>query len=98
MKPLVVTTDEKILFTKPLKSLKASKIGAPVTFECEVSKPDLTAHWLKDGFDLKPGPKYDMGVLGANYRLTVKDVDSRDIGDYAIVVKGGSVKWIVVVA
>ena len=59
-----------------------------MTFECEVSKPDLTAHWLKDGFDLKPGPKYDMGVRGANYRLTVKDVDSRDIGDYAIVVKG----------
>lgn len=72
----------------PLKDVKVCKLGEPATFECEVTKPDTRAQWLKDGFDLHPSPKYDIGVTGRNYRLTVRDVDDRDAGDYAIVVKG----------
>lgn len=68
--------------------MKICKLGEPATFECEVTKPDYRAQWLKDGFDIHPSPKYDIGVAGRNYRLTVKDVDDRDAGDYAIVVKG----------
>lgn len=68
--------------------MKVCKLGEPATFECEVTKPDTRAQWLKDGFDLHPSPKYDIGVAGRNYRLTVRDVDDRDAGDYAIVVKG----------
>ncbi|ESO04852.1 hypothetical protein HELRODRAFT_191479 [Helobdella robusta] len=80
--------DEPIQFKRPLSNLRTTTIGQPVTFECEVTKPEKVAHWLKDGFDLKPGPKYDMGMDGGSYRLTVRDVDSRDVGDYAVVIKG----------
>ena len=77
-----------IQFTKPLMDVKVARLGEPATFLCEVTKPDARAQWLKDGFDLTHGPKYDIGVTGRNYRLTVKDVDDRDAGDYAVVVGG----------
>jgi len=79
---------EPVEFTRPLADVKVSRLGEPAMFECEVTKPDARAQWLKDGFDLQHGPKYDIGVTGRSYRLTVRDVDDRDAGDYAIVVKG----------
>jgi len=79
---------EPVQFTRPLSDVKISRLGEPATFECEVTKPEVRAQWLKDGFDLQQGPKYDIGVTGSRYRLTVRDVDDRDAGDYAIVVKG----------
>ena len=85
---MVVYTVEPVQFTRPLADVRVARLGEPATFECEVTKPDARAQWLKDGFDLQHGPKYDIGVTGRNYRLTVRDVDDRDAGDYAIVVKG----------
>jgi hypothetical protein len=70
----------------PLKVVKVGRLGEPAKFECEVTKLDAKAQWLKDGFDLHHGPKYDIRVTGHNYLLTVRDVDDRDAGDYAIVV------------
>jgi len=85
---MLVCTVEPVQFTRPLADVKVSRLGEPAMFEAEVTKPDARAQWLKDGFDLQHGPKYDIGVTGRNYRLTVRDVDDRDSGDYAIVVKG----------
>jgi Immunoglobulin I-set domain len=79
---------EPVQFTRPLRDVKVGRLGEPAIFECEVTKPDARAQWLKDGFDLHHGSKYDIGVAGRNYRLTIRDVDDRDAGDYAIVVSG----------
>ena len=79
---------EPVQFTRPLADTRVARLGEPATFECELSAADARAQWLKDGFDLHAGAKYEMGVAGRSYRLTVRDVDDRDAGDYAIVVKG----------
>jgi len=85
---VVLGAVEPVQFTRALSDVRVGRLGEPATFECELSKADARAQWLKDGFDLRPGPKYDMAVAGRQYRLTVRDVDDRDAGDYAIVVKG----------
>ena len=71
-----------------LKDVKVSRLGDTATFTCECSKAKARATWLKDGQDIFPDNKYDISVQGNTYKLTVSDVDSRDSGDYAIVIKG----------
>ena len=83
-----MVTAEPVQFTRPLRDVKVCRLGEAARFECEVTKPEAPAQWLKDGFDLHHGPKYDIGVSGRTYHMTVKDVDDRDAGDYAIVVRG----------
>ena len=59
-----------------------------MTFECELSKPDIVASWLRDGKPLPEGEKYKTVVEGPTHRLVISDVDGEDEGDYSIVVRG----------
>ena len=79
---------EKIEFIKSLTDITVTTIGTKATFECEISKDRARAQWLKDGIEIYPDRKYDISVSGFKHSLTINKVDSRDVGDYAIVVKG----------
>ncbi len=65
-----------------------TRIGEPARFEVELSKERPRYQWLKDGEDIAPSKKYDMGNVGPRYHLTVNEVDSRDSGDYTFLCKG----------
>ena len=79
---------EPIEFTKPLSDIKVGRLGESATFGCEISKPDARAQWLKDGQEIYSNKKYDIFTRKHNYGLTVRDIEAKDSGDYAIVVKG----------
>ena len=79
---------EPIEFTKPLSDIKVGRLGESTTFDCEISKSDARAQWLKDGNEIYGDKKYDIFARKHKYGLTVRDLEARDSGDYAIVVKG----------
>jgi hypothetical protein len=85
---VVVVAVESIEFLRPLTAQRVNRIGDDATFECEVSKSNARATWLKDGMDLVPDKKYHMSVIGSIHRLTIHQVDSLDVADYAINIKG----------
>ena len=73
-------TVESIDFLRPLTPQKVTRIGDDATFECEISKPNARATWLKDGMDILPDKKYDISVVGGVHRLTIRSADSIDVG------------------
>ena len=79
---------EPIDFTRPLSDVKVARFGDSAVFECEISADKARVQWLKDGVEIYPSAKYDITSVGRRHRLTVNRVDSRDGGDYAILVKG----------
>ena len=79
---------EEIVFLTSLKDMKVTKINETVVFECEVSKSNARAIWIKDGNDIISDRKYDITVQGNSHRLTIRNVDSTDAGDYTINIKG----------
>lgn len=81
-------TAEPIEFTKPLTDAKVGVLGQSATLQCEISKADARAQWLKDGHEIYSDKKYDMFSKKHLYGLTIRDLEAKDSGDYAIVVKG----------
>jgi hypothetical protein len=79
---------EPVEFVKPLSDLKVGALGECTTFECEVSKADARAQWLKDGHEIYGNKKYDIYNRKHLYGLTVRDIEAKDSGDYAVVVRG----------
>lgn len=79
---------EPIEFTKSLSDVKVTRFGDNAVFECKISKDKARVQWLKDGVEIYPSAKYDITSTGRTHRLVVSRVDSRDDGDYAIIVKG----------
>ena len=75
-------------FIRPLKDVVVKRVGSDVTLECEVSKESARAQWLKDGHEMYSDRKYDISASGYTHRLTIRDVESKDVADYAIVIKG----------
>ena len=83
---------EEIEFIRELTDQKVTELPAKVTFECEISKPDLEGKWYKGREEIKAGRKYEISVDGGVHRLLVKDVCSEDDDEYSFVVKGKKTK------
>jgi hypothetical protein len=81
---------------KPLKDVTATE-GQPITLECEVSKPNLTAQWLKDGQPLTPSDRCKTVVEGCIHRLEIPEAVLDDEADYSIQIRDKSSKCMVLV-
>ena len=57
------------------------------TFECEINKPNMAAHWSKGGNRITPSEKYHMSVEGAVHRLEIKGCQKYDNGAVEISVE-----------
>ena len=77
-------------FEKSLDDVLVTSFGAKATFECDVTRPNLKADWLKgDSVNpLRRGDKYDVVVDGCKHLLTVHDVTAEDVGSYTISIEG----------
>ena len=81
-------TVESIDFIRPLEDVTVTRTGDEAVFTCEISKSGLRATWLKDGREITTDRNYEITVTGGVHKLTISKADSRDIGDYCIVIKG----------
>ncbi|KAJ8319891.1 hypothetical protein KUTeg_001478 [Tegillarca granosa] len=87
-KAAIFVEEEPIDFVRKLEDIDVNEIPGEATFECEITKDNITAKWFKDGKPIQPGDKYKMVSEGTIHRLVVSDVDSEDEGDYMVVLRG----------
>ena len=57
------------------------------TLECEVSKPNQTSKWLKEGTkEVKDGGRFEIRVDGTKHSLVIKDAELGDQAEYTVVI------------
>jgi len=55
------------------------------TFSCEVSKPNQTGKWLRNGLDLTAGGRTEIKVVdGTTHVLVIKDTEKSDQAQYSV--------------
>nr|XP_057930388.1 obscurin isoform X3 [Doryrhamphus excisus] len=64
--------------------------GEDAELSCEITKPEVTIHWLKNGHLIRQGPKYKMNVEKNLARLIIKNTTIRDSGEYSCQADGVS--------
>ncbi|XP_054644774.1 obscurin isoform X2 [Dunckerocampus dactyliophorus] len=57
--------------------------GEDAELSCEITKPEVTIHWLKNGHLIRQGPKYRMSVEKNLAKLIIKNTTIRDSGEYS---------------
>ena len=79
-------TESPIHIVKPLEPIAEAEENTDVTFECEVSKPDVPGAWFKDDLEILPevDEKYDVILEGVTHGLTVHDVVPDDEAEYTL--------------
>ena len=79
-------TEKPAEFSKPLKDIKDKESGT-VTLECELSKPNATVTWLKDGEEIKPDDEHIKAVVDEyTHKLVMSDITLDDAAKYSCVV------------
>ncbi len=73
---------------RPLQDHRATRLYDDYTFEVELSRDHGRAQWLRDGMEIRASNKYNIYHEAKHHKLTIREVDDRDAGDYAILVKG----------
>lgn len=56
--------------------------GEDAELSCEITKPDVTIRWLKNGRPIRQSPKYEMSIEKNLARLLIKNTSIRDSGEY----------------
>lgn len=77
-------------FVKKIKDIvlqEAESIGSSAVFECEVSPSTAITSWMKDGSNLREGPKHKFTADGKDRKLNIIDVQLSDTGEYTCVAK-----------
>ncbi|XP_036374685.1 obscurin isoform X3 [Megalops cyprinoides] len=77
----LTVTEPAVKFTKPLKDISAPE-KEKVTFECEVSRPNVDVKWFKDDVELKPGKKLGIHSQGCKRSLLIHKCAYEDQGQY----------------
>ena len=63
-----------------------------MTFECELSLDDAAVEWYKGDRALKNSDKHHIVAKGTVHKLTINDVDSKDVGQYSAVFRNKRTK------
>ncbi|KAF7668343.1 hypothetical protein LDENG_00020560 [Lucifuga dentata] len=56
--------------------------GEDAELSCEITKPEATIRWLKNGHLIRQSPKYEISVEKNLARLVIKNTTLRDSGEY----------------
>lgn len=77
-------------FVKKLQDIvlqEAESVGSSAVFECQISPSTAITSWMKDGGNLREGPKYKFTADGKDRKLNILDVQVSDTGEYTCVAK-----------
>lgn len=74
--------------SKELQGVSA-KIGEDPTFSCELSQSGLDVKWSKDGKSIRKSQKYEISQEQTLVKLTIRNVNAKDSGEYSCEVTGG---------
>lgn len=62
--------------------------GEDAELSCEITKPDVTIRWMKNGHLIRQSPKYEMTVEKHLAKLVIRNTTIRDSGDYCCEAEG----------
>ncbi|XP_070765008.1 obscurin [Enoplosus armatus] len=62
--------------------------GEDAELSCEITKPEVTIRWLKNGHLIRQSPKYEMSVEKNLAKLVIKNTTIRDSGEYCCEAEG----------
>lgn len=62
--------------------------GEDAELSCEITKPDATIRWLRDGHSIRQSQKYEMSVHKHLAKLVIKNATIRDSGVYCCEAEG----------
>lgn len=77
-------------FVKKIEDIvlqEAESIGSSAVFECQISPSTAITSWMKDGGNLREGPKYKFTADGKDRKLNILDVQLSDTGEYTCVAR-----------
>jgi len=81
---------EPSAFLTGLEDILLNDVGLTAVFECEVSKKELKAEWLKADKPVKKSEKYEMKSANGKHSLTINNCQSDDVAKYTVKVNGMS--------
>lgn len=77
-------------FVKKIEDIvlqEAESIGSNAVFECQISPSTAITSWMKDGGNLREGPKYKFTSDGKDRKMNILDVQLSDTGEYTCVAR-----------
>lgn len=77
--------------TKQLED-KISAAGQDISLSCELSKPDVSVRWCKDGKAIRKSQKYDLYQEGTQAVLIIRSSTVKDSGEYTCEAEGSKTK------
>ncbi|XP_029863782.1 obscurin isoform X27 [Aquila chrysaetos chrysaetos] len=80
-KASLVVKEKPTEITKQLED-KTSTAGQDISVSCELSKPDVSIRWYKDGKAIRKSQKYDLHQEGTRAILIIHDSTVKDSGEY----------------
>lgn len=83
LRSLYILSELPVEFLSPLGDYKVMETES-VTLECEMSKPDKKAVWLKNGKVLEPSDRVVLRVDGTKHYLTITNSVLDDEAKYTI--------------
>lgn len=81
LKCIFCLLEKPVHIFRDLLNIKAVP-GEDAELSCEITKTDVTIHWLKDGHLIRQSPKYEMSVAENQAKLVIRNATIRDSGDY----------------
>ncbi|XP_029906333.1 obscurin [Myripristis murdjan] len=66
--------------------------GEDAELSCEITKPEATIRWMKNGHVIRQNPKYEINVEKHLVRLVIKNATIRDSGEYCCEADGISTR------
>ncbi|XP_035173163.1 obscurin isoform X5 [Oxyura jamaicensis] len=80
-KASLVVKEKPTEVTKQLED-KTAAAGQDISLSCELSKPDVSIRWYKDGKAIRKSQKYDLQQEGTRAILVIHDSTVKDSGEY----------------